>query len=677
MIMVAGVADIVVLLALQILNGIIGFREEYTAGNAIGELKKAMVSQCAVLRDGEWNVCPSRELVPGDIVALKLGDVVPADCTIISGGPFEVDQSALTGESLSVTLDVGAVVLMGSAVKQGKGTAIVETTGTHTQLGRSAALVASVQVQDHLHLMLMRILVGLSLLASFVFAFTFIALLIANVGNDFNVPGSSNFLRALGISIAILISSIPVAMQIVATATLALGAHELTSRGVIVARLSCMEELAAMSVLCSDKTGTLTENKLTLYDSIPLQEGMSKDEVILLAALASEPEATQQDAIDSCITQALPMSMAGRFQSTTVLEFEHFNPVTKRSVAVVSQADGTRMRVMKGAPQAVAALCEDKNDRNFQANEVIGEFASRGYRALSIAASESETGPLQLVGVIALYDPPRADTVETIEQLLEFGITVKMITGDNLAIAQEMCHELKLGDNVVSCHQLDALEGPKGKNTDGIILNASGFAEAMPQHKFTIVEALRGTGCLVGMTGDGVNDAPALKRADVGIAVGGATDAARAAADLVLTKPGLAVIVDAIVASRQVFQRIRTYVLYKTAITVQISVFFFVSILLINPSNPYFYGPINPAAPNHNTAFTLPVTAIVIITILNDLCVISMSRDSVVANKLPGQWDLRVVLGVAIFMGLIQGFGSVLLLVIILHVREWAKLMRQ
>ena len=646
--------DLVVLCVLQFLNGIIGWYEERNAGNAIEALKQKLAPKAVVRRDGEWQVVEAKSLVVGDRIKIKLGDIVPADA-VLGPGFCEVDQSALTGESLAVMKYEGDEVYQGAVCKRGDLEAIVSGTGRHTFFGKTSTLVSSVNQRGNFQKILFK--VAMFLLCISTLLVVIILVVVSSKGND--------FLETLSICVVLLVASIPIAMQVVCATTMAVGAHALAKRQAIVSRLNSIEELAGMQVLCSDKTGTLTKNELTVQ--IPRLIGDTQvTDIFLAAALAAKRDGGNQDAIDKCITDMAVNTQMLAFDEYEEEDFIPFDPKIKRTEATIRhKPSGDVFKVTKGAPQVVLALCASPSIE-LEVSNIVEELAQGGYRTLGVARTDSTTGTWNLLGLIPLYDPPRNDTAETIQKAKVMGVSVKMITGDQIAIAKETARLLKLGDKIYNSDVFsESGNQSQQKMMEEVLMEADGFAEVFPEHKFAIVEMMQERGMRTGMTGDGVNDAPALKKADVGIAVAGATDAARAAADIVLTAPGLSVIIEAIYRSRKIFQRMKNYVIYRIACTFQLLVFFFVTMVGINP-NSYLCTHHSSCANIPNT-FSLPVIALVLITILNDGTIISIAYDRVTVSKQPEKWNLTVVFVMAVLLGLIAFFSSLIILLLSLN----------
>jgi H+-transporting ATPase len=619
------IPDVAVILVLLFMNAIVGFREEYEAGSAVAALKKTLAVQATVKRDGSWVTIPARELVPGDIIRLRIGSIIAADAKLLEGDPVEVDQSALTGESLPVEHKTGDAVYSSSIMRQGEIEALVYATGANTYFGKTTTLVSGVRTISHFQKAVIKIADYLIMIAG---ALAVLILVVAVFRHE-------TVLTVLEFALILTIASIPVAMPAVLSVTMALGARVLAMKKAIVTRLSAVEELAGIDVLCSDKTGTLTQAKLTLGDTFALDK-IKPDDVILAGALASRAE--DKDPIDLAVLSGVKDSES--LKSYQILHFQPFDPVHKRTEATVKGKDGKEFKTTKGAPQVILALDSNADKIKSEVEKAVDGFAAKGFRSLGIARSDGKD-QWRFLGVLPLYDPLREDSKSTIDTAEQMGIKVKMVTGDQIAIAKEIGRELDLGKNIVDASILgDAKHHETGQMKDAIE-QADGFAQVFPEHKYHIVDVLQERGHIVGMTGDGVNDAPALKKADAGIAVAGATDAARAAADLVLTTPGLSVIIDAIKEARKTFQRMTSYAIYRIAETVALLGFITLAILIFR---------------------IYPVTAIMIVLIamINDFSILTIAYDNVhYANK-PEAWDMRFVMGIAAALGafaVVRSFG--------------------
>ncbi|KAK9198349.1 hypothetical protein WN944_013533 [Citrus x changshan-huyou] len=623
--------DFVGILALLIINSTISFIEENNAGNAAAALMARLAPKAKVLRDGKWSEEDASVLVPGDIISIKLGDIIPADARLLEGDPLKIDQSALTGESLPVTKNPGDGVYSGSTCKQGEIEAVVIATGVHTFFGKAAHLVESTTHVGHFQQVLTSI--GNFCICSIAIGMIIEIIIIYGHQERGYRVGIDNLL-------VILIGGIPIAMPTVLSVTMAIGSHRLSQQGAITKRMTAIEEMAGMDVLCSDKTGTLTLNKLTV-DKILIEvvfgNGVDKDMVILTAARASRLE--NQDAIDAAIVSMLADPKEARAEITEV-HFLPFNPTDKRTALTYTDKNGKMHRASKGAPEQILNLAWNKADIEKKVHSVIDKFAERGLRSLGVARQEvpagtkdSPGGPWEFIGLLPLFDPPRHDSAETIRRALDLGVSVKMITGDQLAIGKETGRRLGMGTNM---YPSSALLGENkdtivGLPVDDLIEKADGFAGVFPEHKFEIVKRLQARKHIVGMTGDGVNDAPALKVADIGIAVADSTDAARSASDIVLTEPGLSVIISAVLTSRAIFQRMKNYTIYAVSITIRIVLGF----LLLTSI----------------WEFDFPPFMVLIIAILNDGTIMTISKDRVKPSPSPDSWKLREIFATGVVIG--------------------------
>ncbi len=614
--------DFGIILALLIMNAGVGFWEEFQAGNAIAALKAKLAPNARVKRDGRWKMVPAREVVPGDVIRLRIGEIVPADARLLPGDPVQVDQSALTGESLPVERGEGEDVYSGSIVRRGEIEAVVYSTGAETYFGKTARMVEEAHIVSHFQRAVLKIGDYLIVIA--------IALVVLILGVA--LFRGDPMLTTLEFALVLTVAAVPVAMPAVLSVTMAVGARLLAKKEAIVSRLASIEELAGIDVLCSDKTGTLTQNKLTLGEPFCL-EGSQASDVIEAGALASRRE--DEDAIDLAVLSGLTGEELADYE---VVQFRPFDPVIKRTEATVRGPEGQTFRVSKGAPQVILQLVGDSGAVRSRVDEAVDEFAGRGFRSLGVARAD-EDDRWRYLGVLPLFDPARDDSRDMIAMAERMGIHVKMLTGDQIAIAKEIARRLDMGTNILDAGLFADTKHHEGIQLAGAIERADGFAQVFPEHKFHIVDVLQKRGHIVGMTGDGVNDAPALKEADAGIAVSGATEAARAAADIVLLTPGLSVIIDAIKESRKIFQRMNSYASYRIAETIRVLLFMTLSILVFN-----FY----------------PVTAvmIVLLALLNDGAILSIAYDRVRYSEEPETWDMRTVLGVATVLGLVGVVAS-------------------
>ena len=548
--------DFTIITSLLLFNALLGFWEEHQASNALDALKSSLALKARVLRGGKWEQVDARTLVPGDIIRLYLGDVVPADCKLIQGDYISIDQSALTGESLPVSKKSGEDAYSGSIVKQGEMVAVITATGGNTFFGRTAKLVAGAGSVSHFQRAVMKI-------GNFLIILALVLVVILVASRLFDMRGHYDrvvLLRLAEIVLILLVASVPVAMPAVLSVTMALGARMLARSKAIVSRLESIEELAGVDVLCSDKTGTLTQNKLTLGEAQPWS-GTDTQTLILMASLASR--AADNDPIDLAIMAGLKgPSVLKSYQQE---KYVPFDPVDKRTEATIKDASSKVFRVSKGAPQVILGLAKLSGTDLEKAQQAVNGFASQGYRTIGVAVTQDDDH-WSFLGILPLLDPPRPDSKSTIARARAYGVQVKMVTGDNVAIARQISLELDMGANIQPATELfpgDVIKGQIPLDAAEKIDQADGFAQVFPEHKYAIVKILQENGHIVGMTGDGVNDAPALKQADVGIAVSGATEAARAAAALILTAPGLSVIIEGIAEARRIFRRMTSYVLYR------------------------------------------------------------------------------------------------------------------
>lgn len=638
-VLAAGLEDWVdfgVICALLLLNAGVGFIQEYQAGSIVEELKKTLANTANVIRDGHLVEIEANQIVPGDILQLEDGVVIPADGRVVTENCLlQVDQSAITGESLAVDKRHGDSTYSSSTVKTGEAFMVVTATGDNTFTGRAAALVnKAAGGQGHFTEVLngigtvLLILVILTLLVVWVACFY----------------RSVKIVSILRHTLAITIIGVPVGLPAVVTTTMAVGAAYLAKKQAIVQKLSAIESLAGVEILCSDKTGTLTKNKLSLHEPYTV-EGVEADDLMLTACLAASRKKKGLDAIDKAFLKSLisyPRAKAA-LTKYKVLEFQPFDPVSKKVTAIVESPEGERIVCVKGAPLFVLKTVEDDHPipedihENYQ--NTVAEFASRGFRSLGVARKRGE-GHWEILGIMPCMDPPRDDTAATINEARRLGLRVKMLTGDAVGIAKETCRQLGLGTNIYDADKLGLSGGGDmaGSEIADFVENADGFAEVFPQHKYNAVEILQNRGYLVAMTGDGVNDAPSLKKADTGIAVEGATDAARSAADIVFLAPGLSAIIDALKTSRQIFHRMYAYVVYRIALSLHLEIFLGLWIAILNKS--------------------LNIDLVVFIAIFADVATLAIAYDNAPYDPEPVKWNLPRLWGMSIILGMILAVGS-------------------
>ncbi|KAJ3053626.1 plasma membrane H+-ATPase [Rhizophlyctis rosea] len=629
--------DFGVILGLLLLNAVVGFLQEYQAGNIVAQLKSQLALSATTIRNGQVEEIDGTLLVPGDIVRLEEGTIIPADGRVLGERTFlQVDQSGGSHRRIPRRRKTpNDEVYSSSSVKRGSCVMVVTGTGDNTYVGRTASLASSTQAVGKFTEVLRSI--GTTLL--FFVVFFVLAIWI------------SGFFRSIGIvtlldyALIITVIGVPVGLPAVVTTTLAVGAAYLARKQAIVQRLSAIESLAGCEILCSDKTGTLTKNKLVLHEPF-LMPGGDAETLVLVCALASSRSKKALDAIDKTVMLSLLTHPKARAAISTyqTLEFQLFDPVTKRVVAVVRDTEGRNITCLKGAPPAVLKYIEQDHpiDRAVLAtyNAKVAEFASRGFRALG-AAWKREDEPWQIIGILCLFDPPRHDTAKTVTEAKELGLSVKMLTGDAVGIARETGRQLQLGTNIYNIELLVDGSMP-GSELYDFVVAADGFAEVFPEHKYMVVDILQKRGYLVAMTGDGVNDAPSLKKADAGIAVEGSSDAARTAADIVFLAPGLGTIIDAIKTSRQIFHRMYSYVVYRIALSLHLEIFLCTSLIILNR--------------------TINVELVVFLAIFADIATLAIAYDRAPYSHAPVKWDLpKIWAGTWILYGtlLIDGKGII------------------
>lgn len=646
--------DFVGIIFLLLLNATVGYIEETRAGDAVEALMNALSPTAKVKRDGSWGTLEARLVVPGDIVSVKLGDIVPADVKVIECENMKVDQAAMTGESLPVGKEVGDILYSGSTIKQGEAEGIVVFTGENTFFGKAAALVNASDDSSHFQRML-AIIGGFCVVLIIIFELAIIIVM---------YPGFKyEYRRGIDNVLVLLIGGVPIAMPTVMSVVMSLGAHQLAKCKAIVTRITAVEEMAAMDILCSDKTGTLTKNKLEISKQdivlLPNKYAVTGDEALLLSARAARIE--NMDAIDTAIIGMLSSPDDAR-RGIDVKHFAPFDPVSKRTQVTYVTESGETIRVSKGAPQIILKLCEDSKTNvgnmgmlKTEVDSAIAALAARGYRTIGVACCKVPDGTTRedvvdaewsYAAIIPIFDPPRDDSAETIKRALALGVQVKMITGDQLAIAKETGMRLGMGTNMYDSHVLPG-KSPGSIRTsldddtaNQLVEQMDGIAGVMPEDKYDVVKRLQDLGHMVGMTGDGVNDAPSLKRANIGVAVADATDAARGAADIVLTESGLSVIIDAIDCSRRIFQRMQSYCIFAVANTVRITSMF--SLLIFA------------------WRFDIPPFTILILALLNDGTLMTISTDRVKPSPHPEKWRFWQLFALATALGLYLTLSTVL-----------------
>ncbi len=610
-------ADFAIVSALLVINAALGFAQERRAAGVMATLRKRLQVSARVLRDSKWQVVPARELVPGDIVRVRPGDIVPADVKVLTG-TLSVDQSALTGESKNVNKQPGEVLSSGSIVRREEGNGVVLLTGANTYFGRTTQLVQTASPKLHIEAVVSQVVRWL-----FIIVGALLSLVVV-----ISLMRGAPLLEMIPLMLVLLMSAVPVALPVMFTVSMAIGSGELAKRGVLVTRLSASEDAATMDVLCVDKTGTITLNQLAVTDVVP-QEHATEADVLFAGALASQE--ANQDPIDlAFLAAARTRHVFDGVPAVTPVSFAPFDPKSRRTEAVVEQ-NGQRLHVMKGAVRTIAEACGLAPPAIESLEAHVRESALKGYRTLAVARGP-ETGPLGLVGLVSLYDPPRPDAGQLIAELRELGVPVKMLTGDALAVACEIGKGVAL-PNIRRAADLKAASAQPGNQAVDLLAGADGLAEIFPEDKYLVVQHLQAAGHVVGMTGDGVNDAPALRQAEVGIAVSSATDVAKGAASVVLTEQGLTDIVALVEQGRTIYQRVLTWIVNKISRTILKSAF--VAIAFVATGQ-----------------FVVSAFAMLLLTFMTDFAKITLATDHVRSSKRPETWKIGGFVIVSVVLGL-------------------------
>ena len=589
---------------LLLFNATMGFVQEGRAGAALAALKKRLAPTALVRRDGGWVRLLASELVPGDAIRLPLGVVVPADATVVSGSVL-VDQSMLTGESVAVDTNPGGNVYAGSTVRRGQAIAEVTATGSKTYFGRAAELVRVAQAVSTEQKAIFGVTRNLAIVNGTV------AVFLIGFAYAMRLPTAD----LIGFALMALLATIPVALPATFTLSAAFGAQMLARRGVLLTRLSAAHEAAAMDVLCADKTGTLTQNALEVVDVVSMP-GFDRERVLALAALASSE--ADQDPVDAAIRSAAAKA-TGRGTTERLVRFVPFDPATRMSEAFTVNSEGVELRIAKGAFQEITQVAEQASA---DARRLLDDLAGRGNRVIVVAAGPQHG--LRLAGLIALSDPPREDSARLIADLRDMGVRTVMVTGDSAITAAAIAG--KVGITGAAC--------PPERISDDLSTDQFGvFARVVPEEKYRLVKALQSHGHVVGMCGDGVNDAPALRQAQIGIAVSTATDAAKAAAGMVMTEPGLAGIVFAVREGRIAFQRLLTYTFNMLIKKVEIVLFLAVGLVLTGQA-------------------VLTPVLMVLMLLTNDFLAMSLTTDRASPAPMPSRWRMRNITAAAVILGL-------------------------
>ncbi len=609
--------DLVVVSALLIVNAVLSFTQERRAAGVVETLRKQLQVSARVRRDANWQIVPARELVPGDIVRVRPGDIIPADVKLLTG-ELSIDQSALTGESKDADKKPGDVLSSGSIVRRGEGDGVVMLTGAKTYFGRTTELVQQARPRLHIEAVVSKVVRWLFVIVGALLGAVILLSLIRG----------TPFVEMISLMLVLLMSAVPVALPVMFTVSMAFGSKELAKRGVLVTRLSAAEDAATMDVLCVDKTGTITMNQLAVTGLIPLEQATESD-ILFAGALASHE--ANQDPIDlAFLAAARERHVFDGAPAITPISFTPFDAKNRRTEAVVEQS-GQRLRVMKGAVRTVAEACGLQPPAIEALESRVSESAAKGYRTLAVARG-SETGTLGLVGLVTLYDPLRPDARQLIAALRNLGVQVKMLTGDALAVASEIAQGVGL-PNIRRVADLKAASVKAGNESADLLAGADGFAEVYPEDKYIVVQHLQAAGHVTGMTGDGVNDAPALRQAEVGIAVSTATDVAKGAASVVLTEPGLTNIVALVEQGRTIYQRILTWIINKISRTILKAAFVAIAYVVTGK-------------------FVVSAFAMLLLVFMTDFAKIALSTDHVRSSQKPETWNIGGFITVSVVLGI-------------------------
>ncbi len=618
----------IIIFALLVINAIIGFMHTRGSQKAVELLKQRLAIEAKVLRNGEWSLIESSEVVPGDIIVVKLGDIIPADAKILSG-ELSIDESALTGESLPVESKSSDVVYSGSVVRQGEARCMVINTGANTYFGRTAELVKIAKPKSHQEEIMMAIVKYMM----------YLGIAAAIVVSAYALIIHDSVLLILTFTVIFLMGAVPVALPAVMTIVQAVTGIKLAEEGVLVTRLDSIEDAASISILCLDKTGTITQNKLSVVDSVPFP-GFSKENVASYAKLASRAEG--MDLIDTAIIE-YANNKGVNHAADKQIEYTPFNPAIRRTEAIIESGD-IKYRVVKGAAQVIIPMCKNVDKTLMDlANKSIHEFSQKGYRTIAVAKSkDGKLDDLILAGLLPLADPPRPDSKTMIEEAKKLGVKSIMLTGDNISIAKEIAQQVGLGNNII---KLKDIEGLTPEEQIKVVNGISGIAEIYPEDKYKIVKLLQSEGFLVGMTGDGVNDAPALKQAEMGIAVSNATDVAKASASVVLTESGVSEIVEGIKRSRETYQRMLTWVINKITKVIQV-----VGVLTIG----FFM----------TRQMVLSLLGMSLLVFANDFVTMSLATDNVKHTDDPNKWDIKNITFASLVIGVLLVIQGIIAIII-------------
>ncbi len=626
------IVDGLIVFILLTINVIVGFVNSSRSQKALDMLRTRLAGLANVKRDGNWITLEARYIVPGDVLNLTLGELIPADSKIIRGD-VAVNQAALTGESLPVHVQESDIVYSGTAVTQGEATCVVVNTGESTFFGATARLVRIAHPESHQTKLVLTI-------ARYLLYFSLLALVVSSV---YALFFGADWILLVSLAIIFLMGSIPVALPAVLAVVQAVGSIELSRNGVLVTRLDSIDDAASIDVACIDKTGTITQNKISVADVIAFPR-YSKDDVVLNAALASKMGS--KDLIDQAVVELAQLNQLYVDYSLQA-SFTPFSPSLKRSEAIIKQPEG-QYKVTKGAVQSLLALSSADDVTTHLIRESANELFRRGYRVLAVAVSTTpNTDVVTIMGLLAISDPIRLDSRDMIEQLRTLGVKPMMLTGDSLLVAKEVAHLSAIGDNVVRIHEIEDTLDARPE----CVLDYDGFAEIYPEDKYRIVRTLQSAGHMVAMTGDGVNDAPALKQAEMGIAVKNATDVAKASSSMVLTEDGVGVIANAVKTSRKIYQRMLSWVINKLGKTIQV-----IGVVTLG----FFWL--------QNLAISL--IGMVLLVFSNDFATMSLATDNVKSTASPNTWNVKNItyLGLAVgLMLVVQGAITIFIGIEYLH----------
>jgi len=620
-------SDLVVVSALLLINAVLSFMQERRAAGVVEVLRRRLQVNARVRRESSWQVIHARELVPGDIIRLRPGDIIPADVKLLTGA-LTVDQSALTGESKDADKTPGEVLSSGSVVRRGEGNGVVMLTGAKTYFGRTTQLVQEARPKLHIEAVVAKVVRWLFVIVG--------ALLCAVV--VMSLIRGAPLIEMIPLMLVLLMSAVPVALPVMFTVSMAIGSKELAQRGVLVTRLSASEDAATMDVLCVDKTGTITMNQLAVTAVIPLEHA-SESDVLFAGALASQ-EANQDPIDHAFLTAAKDRRLFDNLSKFTPVSFAPFDAKNRRTEAVVEQNE-QRLRVMKGAVRTIAEDCGLQPPAIEALEARVSASAAKGYRTLAVAHGP-EAGTPTLIGLVDLYDPPRPDAKQLIAKLRDLGVPVKMLTGDALAVACEIGRGVGL-PNIRHMADIKSASAQAGDKTADLFAGADGFAEIFPEDKYTVVKHLQAAGHVTGMTGDGVNDAPALRQAEVGIAVSTATDVAKGAASVVLTEQGLTNIVALVEQGRTIYQRILTWIINKISRTILKAAFVALAFVMTGK-------------------FVVSAFAMLLLVFMTDFAKISLATDHVRPSKNPETWNIEGFVAVSLALGVAMVGEALLLL---------------